>query len=127
VVVADLGHVQRCHVRYVPAPAGAGEASIYAGELRGCQYTADRKDRRSWPQASQFMCASCLTRRARVWDHCHVHGWVRAPLCGRCNTRNWKGWSPEYGRTSPEENVDTSYYMNCPGYQPGYGAWPCSP
>lgn len=50
----------------------------------------------------------------RVWDHCHTHGYVRAPLCNRCNTRNWRGWQPAFGRALPTRNLDTTYYQRCP-------------
>ncbi|MFF0133343.1 LuxR C-terminal-related transcriptional regulator [Streptomyces mirabilis] len=31
-------------------------------------------------------CAVCRTAPATVLDHCHEHGYVRAPLCQSCNT-----------------------------------------
>lgn len=52
--------------------------------------------------------------RASVWDHCHTHGFVRAPLCNRCNTRNWRGWRPQHGRATHSRNFDGSYYGWCP-------------
>ncbi|WP_407942534.1 endonuclease domain-containing protein [Nocardia salmonicida] len=29
-----------------------------------------------------------------MWDHCHAHGYVRAPLCEPCSTRHWSGGAP---------------------------------
>ncbi|MFE5027251.1 endonuclease domain-containing protein [Streptomyces sp. NPDC056656] len=62
------------------------------------------------------MCAACMTVRATVWDHCHTHGFVRAPLCNRCNTRYWRGWEPRQGRSAANHNLDASYYRRCPNY-----------
>lgn len=32
-------------------------------------------------------CSACNRVVSRpAMDHCHTHGWVRGPLCGRCNT-----------------------------------------
>ncbi|MFE7613983.1 endonuclease domain-containing protein [Streptomyces celluloflavus] len=70
------------------------------------------------------MCASCMTERTTVWDHCHTHGFVRAPLCNRCNTRLWGGWRPQHGRAPHTRNLDDSYYRQCPKHE---SLWrPCS-
>ncbi len=113
VVVADLGQRVRTAVVYGARGSDAG-AVVYDGELAGEQYSVDPRHRKGWPKASQFMCAGCMNVRASVWDHCHAHGFVRAPLCNRCNTRYWKGWQPRYGRAAPSRNLDASYYRWCP-------------
>ncbi|WP_345175593.1 endonuclease domain-containing protein [Streptomyces lavendulae] len=33
-----------------------------------------------------WTCAVCRTAPAAVLDHCHEHGYVRAPVCPSCNT-----------------------------------------
>ncbi|MFE5699010.1 endonuclease domain-containing protein [Streptomyces erythrochromogenes] len=33
-----------------------------------------------------WVCAVCGTAPAAVLDHCHEHGYVRAPVCPSCNT-----------------------------------------
>ena len=98
---------------------------VYHGELSGRRYRADRAGRYGWPTASQFMCAGCLITHACVCDHCHAHGFVRAPLCNTCNTRHWGGWQPQYGRAEPSRNVDSSYYHWCPPYADEWEG-PCS-
>jgi len=113
VVVADLGEITRTAIVY-SARKDDSDPAVYAGELSGRRYTADPARRQGWPAAARFMCAACLTRRARVWDHCHAHGFVRAPLCTACNTRHWGGWQPQHGRAAPSLNLDTSYYRWCP-------------
>nr|WP_232107623.1 endonuclease domain-containing protein [Streptomyces gossypiisoli] len=38
-------------------------------------------------RADAFSCRLCPElRQAFYWDHCHDHGFVRGPLCPRCNT-----------------------------------------
>ncbi|MER7652525.1 MULTISPECIES: endonuclease domain-containing protein [Streptomyces] len=113
VVVADLGECTRTAVVY-GARGSDLDAVLYQGELVSERYCVDRAGRRHWPAAAQFMCAGCVTARASVWDHCHTHGFVRAPLCNRCNTRHWRGWQPQYGRAAPTRNLDDSYYRWCP-------------
>lgn len=120
VMVADRGEFRRAVVVYGPPTSDGAGALVYDGELSGRRYVADRDGRHGWPRASQFMCAGCISVRARVWDHCHTHGFVRAPLCNTCNTRHWGGWHPEYGRAVPSSNLDTSYYRWCPEYDDGW-------
>ncbi|MGR6924251.1 endonuclease domain-containing protein [[Actinomadura] parvosata] len=124
VLVAELGEITQTVVLY-GAKGDDAAAVFYDGELQGQRYRVDRGGRRGWPRATRFWCAACLTARARVWDHCHTHGFVRAPLCNTCNTRYWSGWDPQYGRATPTRNLDTSYYGWCPlnGVQ---GQWECS-
>ena len=126
-LVADRGEM-KLSVMVYGGPSSPGQAVLYAGELAGRRYSPERSKREGWPRASQFMCAACATDRAAVWDHCHRHGFVRAPLCTRCNTRHWTGWHPEYGRSRASSNVDTDYYRYCPEYalaSRGFAA-PCS-
>lgn len=113
--VADLGEITRTVVIYGPRVDGA-DTVIYGGELAGRRYRVDRGGRQDWPTASRFMCSACMTVRASVWDHCHTHGFVRAPLCSTCNTRYWNGWQPQHGRPAPSLNLDVSYYLWCPQY-----------
>ncbi|MFI0908687.1 endonuclease domain-containing protein [Streptomyces sioyaensis] len=112
-VVADLGECTRTAVVY-GARGSDADAVVYDGELAGQRYRVDRAGRRDWPTAAHFMCAGCMSVRASVWDHCHTHGFVRAPLCNRCNTRAWRGWQPQHGRAATSLNLDDSYYRWCP-------------
>jgi hypothetical protein len=125
VVVADLGEFTRTAVAYGPRGTST-DTVIYTGELQGRRYRADRAGRRDWPTAAQFMCAACMSTRACVWDHCHTHGFVRAPLCSTCNTRHWKGWQPQQGRAEPSRNLDASYYRWCPQYSEERQGQSCS-
>lgn len=125
VMVADLGETKRTTVIY-GAKGGETDPVVYGGELGMRRYRVDPTGRRGWPQATRFMCTCCMTVRARVWDHCHTHGFVRAPLCNTCNTRHWSGWHPQHGRSTPSSNLDTSYYRWCPHYRAEDEA-PCSP
>lgn len=123
-MVTDLGVSQRIMVTYRYKQPDVGRTPrLYNGELSGRTYTIT--SRADWPRATEFICASCLTSQAEVWDHCHEHRDVRAPLCGRCNTHRWAGWTPQQGRPRATTNVDRSYYGWCRGYRPG--GTPCSP
>lgn len=125
VAVADLGERKRSVAIYGPSQ-GEADPAVYDGELRDRQYTVKSGERRGWPQASTFVCTACLIARAEVWDHCHTHGFVRAPLCSPCNTRHWSGWKPQHGRATPSRNLDSSYYEWCPEYDPDPDWDPCS-
>uniref|UniRef100_UPI003F497AE1 endonuclease domain-containing protein n=1 Tax=Amycolatopsis sp. CA-293810 TaxID=3239926 RepID=UPI003F497AE1 len=123
-MVADLGETKRTTIVY-GAKTGDSEPVIYGGELSRRHYRPDPAGRGGWPAAARFMCASCMSVRARVWDHCHTHGFVRAPLCNTCNTRHWGGWQPQHGRAVPSSNLDASYYRWCPQFSDEREA-PCS-
>ncbi len=59
----------------------------YNGELEGHRYsTLSRKPGISRTVA-EWSCAVCRTAPAAVLDHCHEHGYVRAPVCQSCNTQ----------------------------------------
>ncbi|MER6047239.1 endonuclease domain-containing protein [Streptomyces sp. NPDC056149] len=118
-VVADRGECTRTAVVY-GARGSDVDAVVYDGELAGQRYRVDRAGRRGWPAAARFMCAGCMSVRASVWDHCHTHGFVRAPLCNRCNTRHWRGWQPQHGRGTQSRNLDDSYYRWCPEHPDGW-------
>jgi hypothetical protein len=117
VVFSNRGEFTRTAVVYGPQGSDL-DAVVYRGELAGYDYRADRGGRlkEGWPHAYEFMCAACMSVQAEVWDHCHTHGYVRAPLCGPCNTRHWAGWSPQHGRTAVSRNLDSTYYRWCPDY-----------
>lgn len=120
----ELGH-RRMYRRLTPVVITEPTRS-YAGELDDVQYTTSFKERRldHWPRAAEFDCLSCTTSRAEVWDHCHTHGFVRAPLCDPCNTWMWSGHEVP---PRSERVVDLAYYKRCPGHRV---AWkpqgPCS-
>jgi hypothetical protein len=65
-----------------------------------------------------------------VFDHCHVHGWVRGLICMACNNALI---SLEHGRGSVHRGAEVAallrYLANCPGCPPGgppdgVPAWP---
>lgn len=58
----------------------------YTGELEGRLYSALSKKRNSLA-VSGWRCVVCQVAPASVIDHCHEHGYVRAPVCQACNTR----------------------------------------
>ncbi|WP_327350291.1 endonuclease domain-containing protein [Streptomyces sp. NBC_01304] len=58
-------------------------ARPYKGHLQGRLYAAAFAKR---SPADAFLCWMCSDpRRALYWDHCHAHGFIRGPLCVRCN------------------------------------------
>ncbi|MFB7591978.1 endonuclease domain-containing protein [Streptomyces sp. NPDC056169] len=71
-------------------PACSSQASRpYAGHLAGALHASLTKKQ----QADVFLCCLCpAPRRALYWDHCHVHGFVRGPVCASCNTFEGGGW-----------------------------------
>jgi len=80
-----------------PLQTGSGRQTIcpdcrtttprpYKGELDGQVYSVLSK-RRASLEVSEWQCAVCRQAPACVVDHCHEHGYVRAPVCQPCNTR----------------------------------------
>lgn len=76
------GYVTMC-----PPCAGAS-SQLYTGHLRGVLYDAHR---RRGTRADDYLCRLCKQSPAAAWGHCHEHGYVRGPLCGRCNTLEGTG------------------------------------
>ncbi|WP_406470757.1 endonuclease VII domain-containing protein [Streptomyces hirsutus] len=58
----------------------------YTGELRGQLYSVLSRKPGMSRQVAAWVCAVCSTVPAAVLDHCHEHGYVRAPVCPSCNT-----------------------------------------
>ena len=112
---ADCFGVRRTYRRLTP-PVITSPPRVYAGELDGVEYTTEFALRIAahWPRAAEFACLSCGVDRAQVWDHCHHHGMVRAPLCDPCNRWMWSGWDvpPRSVRV-----VDLGYYRRCTGHE----------
>ncbi|MER5600954.1 endonuclease domain-containing protein [Streptomyces sp. NPDC002265] len=59
----------------------------YDGELDGRLYSVLSRQPGTSRQVAGWTCAVCRTAPAAVLDHCHEHGYVRAPLCQSCNTQ----------------------------------------
>ncbi|MGW2937335.1 endonuclease domain-containing protein [Streptomyces sp. NPDC001156] len=58
----------------------------YNGELGGHLYSALNRKPGTFRKVAGWTCAICRTAPAAVLDHCHEHGYVRAPVCYSCNT-----------------------------------------
>ncbi|KOG55287.1 recombinase [Streptomyces virginiae] len=58
----------------------------YTGELRGQLYSVLSRRPGMSRRVAGWVCAVCGTVPAAVLDHCHEHGYVRAPVCPSCNT-----------------------------------------
>ncbi|MFF3159556.1 endonuclease domain-containing protein [Streptomyces sp. NPDC057910] len=58
----------------------------YTGELQGQLYSVLSRKPGMSRQVAGWVCAVCGTVPATVLDHCHEHGYVRAPVCPSCNT-----------------------------------------
>lgn len=69
-------------------PCSGAAFQAYPGHLRGVLYAALRN---RTTRADDFLCRLCQQSRASAWDHCHDHGFVRGPLCARCNTLEGMG------------------------------------
>ncbi|MFF9757655.1 endonuclease domain-containing protein [Streptomyces sp. NPDC014344] len=59
----------------------------YNGELKGHLYSVLSRKPGISRKVAGWACAVCRTAPAAVLDHCHEHGYVRAPLCHSCNTQ----------------------------------------
>ncbi|WP_244502817.1 endonuclease domain-containing protein [Streptomyces hygroscopicus] len=59
----------------------------YNGELTGQVYSVLSRKPGTSRRMAGWACAVCRTAPAAVLDHCHEHGYVRAPVCQSCNTQ----------------------------------------
>ncbi|MFB7293407.1 endonuclease domain-containing protein [Actinacidiphila glaucinigra] len=59
----------------------------YNGELKGQLYSALSRKAGISRKVAGWACAFCGSAPASVLDHCHEHGYVRAPVCHSCNTQ----------------------------------------
>ncbi|MCX5318051.1 endonuclease domain-containing protein [Streptomyces sp. NBC_00154] len=59
----------------------------YNEELKGHLYSVLSRKPGISRKVAGWMCAICGTAPAAVLDHCHEHGYVRAPVCQSCNTQ----------------------------------------
>ncbi|MFQ6143820.1 endonuclease domain-containing protein [Streptomyces seoulensis] len=59
----------------------------YDKELEGQLYAQLSRRPGTSRRVAGWTCAVCRTAPATVLDHCHEHGYVRAPLCQSCNTQ----------------------------------------
>ncbi|MFI5982241.1 endonuclease domain-containing protein [Streptomyces sp. NPDC051555] len=58
----------------------------YEGELEGHLYAVLSRKAGTARKVAGWACSVCRTAPAAVLDHCHEHGYVRAPVCQSCNT-----------------------------------------
>ncbi|MFG2858071.1 endonuclease domain-containing protein [Streptomyces mirabilis] len=58
----------------------------YSKELEGQLYAVLSRQPGTSRRVAGWACAVCRSAPATVLDHCHEHGYVRAPLCQSCNT-----------------------------------------
>ncbi|MGW1511217.1 endonuclease domain-containing protein [Streptomyces sp. NPDC002394] len=59
----------------------------YDKELEGRLYSVLSRKPGIAREVTGWVCAVCRAAPAAVLDHCHEHGYVRAPVCQSCNTR----------------------------------------
>lgn len=59
----------------------------YKEELKGHLYSVLSRKPGISRKVAGWTCAVCRTAPAAVLDHCHEHGYVRAPVCHSCNTQ----------------------------------------
>ncbi|QRX90621.1 endonuclease domain-containing protein [Streptomyces noursei] len=59
----------------------------YDGELEGQLYSVLSRKPGTSRTVARWACAVCRAAPAAVLDHCHEHGYVRAPVCQSCNTQ----------------------------------------
>lgn len=81
-----------------PSPGEAGDRRAapeaptapprpYGREFEGRPYSVLSRKPGISRQVAEWLCAVCREAPATVLDHCHEHGYVRAPVCQSCNTR----------------------------------------
>lgn len=58
----------------------------YNAELEGQLYSVLSRKPGTSRRVAGWACAVCRGAPAAVLDHCHEHGYVRAPVCQSCNT-----------------------------------------
>ncbi|MFD9793616.1 endonuclease domain-containing protein [Streptomyces sp. NPDC059070] len=59
----------------------------YRAELEGQTYATLSRKPGIARKVAGWACAVCRSAPAAVLDHCHEHGYVRAPVCQSCNTQ----------------------------------------
>jgi hypothetical protein len=111
------GYVTRCQAC---ERAAAALLRQYAGEYRGRQYAAVRRALGTLP-ARSYACAVCGACAVH-WDHCHVHGQLRGPLCVSCNQRfklsmgddAWSSWwAPQVAEGGAEGRALAVHLTQC--------------
>ncbi|MFE2720267.1 endonuclease domain-containing protein [Streptomyces mirabilis] len=90
--VTDLsshhGQTQAAEGRQTMSPdRPAAPPRPYNGELQGHVYSVLSRKPGISRKVAGWTCAVCRTAPASVLDHCHEHGYVRAPVCQSCNTQ----------------------------------------
>ncbi|WP_249402318.1 endonuclease domain-containing protein [Streptomyces sp. YIM 121038] len=74
--------------RQTPSPQGpAASLRLYNRELEGQLYSVLSRNPGTARRVAGWACAVCRAAPATVLDHCHEHGYVRAPVCQSCNTQ----------------------------------------
>lgn len=96
----------------------------YAGELEGHLYSVLSRKPGISGKVAGWTCAVCGAAPAAVLDHCHEHGYVRAPVCQSCNTQerpdhlygNDIRVADRYTRLFDTDTVDwLRHWHRCPG------------
>ncbi|WP_416969441.1 endonuclease domain-containing protein [Streptomyces sp. 4F14] len=76
------------HPRRTANPEGPTPSLLpYGKELEGQLYSVLSRKPGTSRKVARWACAVCRTAPATVLDHCHEHGYVRAPVCQSCNTQ----------------------------------------
>ncbi|MEW2552232.1 endonuclease domain-containing protein [Streptomyces zhihengii] len=73
--------------RRVAGPEGPASPRPYGREFEGRLYSVLSRKPGISRKVGEWLCAVCREAPATVLDHCHEHGYVRAPVCQSCNTR----------------------------------------
>ncbi|MFJ5031188.1 endonuclease domain-containing protein [Streptomyces sp. NPDC088560] len=82
-----LRQVQDADGRQTTSPeCSTARLRPYNGELEGQLYSILSRKPGTSRRVAGWACAVCRTAPAAVLDHCHEHGYVRAPVCQSCNT-----------------------------------------